>query len=415
MAATPSPELPATRGASPEASDYAPTFSVPGQEQRPRWRLSGAGGIWFGIGLIVGLVGWWKSFNAVLLLAYVMLGLLGGQLFTLWRRRQGWQVHISALPTVFAGERVRGQIVVTNRARVRADCLVEMQMGQHILRWYLEAVPPGQQQSISWTVIGQQRGRFPVQLNLYDSDRFGWFHRRTSIPGGEVIVLPAVGDIDIPELRRWLEHQVSGGMITRSAQRRMTLEPIEVRGIRPYRPGDSLRAIHWRSTARRRRLMVREYDTTCGLPVVLTLWPPASFQSPALTERWEAALSFAATLAYFWPQIGHAPLVLVLAGTSPHILYLPPSGQGLRQILRPLADPEAFTSDASPPTLLRRIGRGIHLLLTTETARPDPPPQGLPFVPPGQLLVPLTLEQLPCWYTPAGRLAPASRDLRTQT
>jgi len=398
------------KGPSAGSDDYTPSSPVRGQ--RPRWQLSVEGGVWIGVCLVVGLVGWWKSFNAVLLLAYIMAGLLGGQLYTLWRRRQGWQAHISALPTVFAGERVLGQIGVTNSARMRADCVVEMQIGQQTLRWYLEAAPPGQQQSISWTAILRQRGRFPIHLHLSESDGFGWFHRRTSIPVGEVIVLPAVGDIDEPKLRRWLERQVPGG-ITRTAPRRVTLEPIEVRGIRPYRPGDPLRAIHWRTTARRRRLMVREYDTACRLPVVLTLLPPAFPAPKEVTERWEATLSFAATLAYFWPQTGHAPFVLVIAGTSPHILYLPPSGPGLRHILRPLADPTGFTPDP-PPALLRRIGRCIHLVLTPDATLPDPPPVELPFVPPGQLLVPLTLEQLPSWYTPPGMLAPARGESQTQ-
>ncbi|MCX8138352.1 MAG: DUF58 domain-containing protein [Gemmataceae bacterium] len=399
-------ELPPNRDASPGSGDYTPSSPVRGQQ--PRWRLSAEGATWIGICLVVGLVGWWKSFNAVLLLAYVMTGLLGGQLYTLWRRRQGWQAHMSALPTLFAGERVLGQIVVTNSAHMRADCVAEIQIGPQTFRWYLEAAPPGQQQSISWTAILRQRGRFPIQLHLSESDGFGWFHRRTAIPGGEVIVLPAVGDIDIPKLRRWLDRQLPGAMITRPSQRRITLEPIEVRGIRPYRPGDSLRAIHWRTTARRRRLMVREYDTACGMPVVLTLLPPASPGPKEVTERWEATLSFAATMAYYWPQTAeHTPFVLVIAGASPHILYLPPSGQGIRHILRPLADPTAFTPDPPPPTLLRRIGRCVHLVLTPNTMLPDPSPEELPFVPPGQLLIPLTLEQLPSWYTPPGTLAPA--------
>jgi uncharacterized protein (DUF58 family) len=387
-----------------EAGIHPPPTPVPGQ--RPHWRLSTEGGVWLGISLLVGVVGWWKNFNAVLLLAYVMVGLLAVQLFTLWRRRHGWQAHASPLPTLFAGERVLGQITVTNADQMRADCVVALQIGRQTLRWYLEAVPPGQQQCISWAAILQQRGRFSIHMRLKDSDGFGWFYRQASISAGEVIVLPAVGDIDVSRLRRWLELQASAGMITQPAHRRITLEPVEVRGVRPYRPGDALRAIHWRTSARRRRLMVREYDTACGLPVVLTLLAPTSPLSEEVTERWEAALSFAVTLAYFWPQVGPAPLVLVITGDSPHILSIPPSGQGLRQILRPLADPAAFPSAPVSWTFLHRIGRCIHLLLTTERVQPDHSQEVLPFAPPEQTLVPLTLEQLPAWYTPAGMLAP---------
>jgi|GEM_PF-1129829 uncharacterized protein (DUF58 family) len=380
--------------------------SIPVSERRTHWRLSPEGGVWLGVTLLVGIVGWWKSFNAVLLLAYVMLGLLCMQIYTLWRRRCGWQAHLSPLPTVFAGERIQGQITVTNATQLRADCVVAMQIGGQTLRWYLEAVPPAQQQCISWTAILRQRGRFPIQVQVRDSDRFGWFRRETTISAGEMFVLPALGDIDVPQLRRWLELQASGGeMLTQTAPRRMTLEPNEVRGVRPYRPGDALRAIHWRTSARRRQLMVREYDdTTCGLPVLLTLLPPTSVGPENLAERWEAALSFATTVAYFWPQIGHAPLVLTIAGDSPHILDIPPSGQGLRQILQPLADPAAFPPTPGPWASIHRKVRYIHLLLRTEGTLAAYSPEALPIAPSAQILVPLTLEQLPPWYTPAGRL-----------
>jgi uncharacterized protein (DUF58 family) len=42
-------------------------------------------------------------------------------------------------------------------------------------------------------------------------------------------------------------------------------DPIRVAGVRDYRPGDPLRAIDWRATARRSSLLVREYEPTASL------------------------------------------------------------------------------------------------------------------------------------------------------
>lgn len=71
----------------------------------------------------------------------------------------------------------------------------------------------------------------------------------------------------------------------------------EFHRIREYRSGDNPRAIHWRTTARRNELMVREFHETRdeNLMVLLDLWQPARASLEQL-ETVEAAVSFAVTL-----------------------------------------------------------------------------------------------------------------------
>jgi uncharacterized protein (DUF58 family) len=68
----------------------------------------------------------------------------------------------------------------------------------------------------------------------------------------------------------------------------------EVRGVRPYVPGDAARLVHWRSTARRGELMVREMESAellRGASLVVRLSLPDD------SDRAEALASEAAGLA----------------------------------------------------------------------------------------------------------------------
>jgi uncharacterized protein (DUF58 family) len=51
-------------------------------------------------------------------------------------------------------------------------------------------------------------------------------------------------------------------------------------GVRDYQPGDPLRRIHWPSTARRERLLVKQFDLEvsgdlCGCCLTWEHWPDA--------------------------------------------------------------------------------------------------------------------------------------------
>jgi uncharacterized protein (DUF58 family) len=62
-------------------------------------------------------------------------------------------------------------------------------------------------------------------------------------------------------------------------------------GLRDYRPGDALRTVHWKATARRRSLVVRELEDESGPGIEIVL------DRRAAGERLERALSVAAMLA----------------------------------------------------------------------------------------------------------------------
>ena len=89
----------------------------------------------------------------------------------------------------------------------------------------------------------------------------------------------------------------------RKVLRRVTTDQADVRGVRPYRPGDPIRGIHWRSSARRGELMVREYDAAPSPELVLVVEPWLPDNPTAGTRaNLEAALSLAVTIARTWSR-----------------------------------------------------------------------------------------------------------------
>lgn len=87
---------------------------------------------------------------------------------------------------------------------------------------------------------------------LESSDLAGMFRSRRSSPDAEVaLVLPRFAALDRRPQTRELEASVAAPRAGSGT---------ELFGVREYRPGDSLRRIHWRSSARHGELVVREYE-----------------------------------------------------------------------------------------------------------------------------------------------------------
>jgi uncharacterized protein (DUF58 family) len=100
---------------------------------------------------------------------------------------------------------------------------------------------------------GLRRGPVGARaLVVESSDVAGLFRGRRSSPDAEVaLVLPRFVSFAGKMQARELEASVAAPRAGSGT---------ELFGVREYRPGDSLRRIHWRSTARHGELVVREYE-----------------------------------------------------------------------------------------------------------------------------------------------------------
>ena len=118
----------------------------------------------------------------------------------------------------------------------------------------------GRKQQQSWHVRTPcyQRGRFNLgPISLASGDPFGLFPLEKSLPAAftsHVVIYPMA--YDLPGFHPPIG-ELTGGEATR---RRTHYVTTNVSGIRDYAFGDSFNRIHWPSTARTGRLMVKEFE-----------------------------------------------------------------------------------------------------------------------------------------------------------
>jgi len=116
----------------------------------------------------------------------------------------------------------------------------------------------GSRATESWrvTTICRERGRYQLgPMTISSSDPFGLFPmQRDLAPTTNVVVYPMTVDIHQFALPVGI---LPGGDALR---RRTHYVTTNAAGVRDYAPGDSFGRIHWRSTARRNRLIVKEFE-----------------------------------------------------------------------------------------------------------------------------------------------------------
>jgi len=109
-----------------------------------------------------------------------------------------------------------------------------------------------------WTVrtLCQQRGRFTLgPVTLTSGDPFGLFKMQRELPQtSTIVVYPAI--VELPFFATPTGHLPGGDAL----RRRTHYVTTNVRGVRDYAPGDSFNRIHWPSTARKERLIVKEFE-----------------------------------------------------------------------------------------------------------------------------------------------------------
>ena len=223
----------------------------------------------------------------------------------------------------------------------------------------------GSHSSYVWRVntICTHRGRFQLgPLRLQTSDPFGLFPMEREFPATtNVVVYPQTYPIYNFPLPMGL---LPGGDALR---RRTHYVTTNAAGVREYAPGDSFSRIHWRSTARRGRLIVKEFELDpladiwivvdmaqfshiSGQNKAINATPQADipiwmrvdeeYQLPPLTEEYTVAV--AASLAQYFLQpsrnMRQNRAVGLLAYGQSHEIVQPDRGERqLNRILETLA------------------------------------------------------------------------------
>src|SRR5262249_51016686 len=142
-------------------------------------------------------------------------------------------------------------------------------------------------------------------------------------------------------------------------------------GIREYQPGDPLRRVHWRSSARWGRLAVVEFEDerSCDMLLALETVRGSSF-GPGLDTSFEYGVTLAASLASLAAREGHSVSLLAPGYSSPS-LAVQRGALSLSGILEVLAGVEADaerTVAAELPGLIGTIARGTTVFWITPLA-----------------------------------------------
>ena len=289
----------------------------------PIQRLTAEG--WYYVLVVAFIIGGavLREVNLLVLLAGLMLGpLLWNWLLVRWALR-----HIEAsevpLARVHAGEPLRASWLLHNGdAKLAAWSVVldegvrqEGQTAYRRARVVTPCLAPKRSVRVGYQLTFPRRGRYelgPVRvstsfpLGLVRSR--AWLRRRRC-----VIVWPALGKLR-PAWHALLRQSQLG---QRTAQPRKGRLEGDYYGLREWRPGDSRRWIHWRTTARLDELTVKQFEQRRdeALTLVVDLWAPedASEDRMAAVER---ALQFAATVIQDRRRRGDQEVHVVLHGES---------------------------------------------------------------------------------------------------
>ena len=224
----------------------------------------------------------------------------------------------AAADGIFEGDTVRVTLEVANPGRIPRyfftatdRCPLEAP-NRESKRALVGYVAPGS--SVTWSYAAEcyRRGehRFGA-LSLECSAPFGLFRARRRVEATlQVLVYPQIFNF----ARAMPQGELREGPSVPTAAQRVG----EFRGSREHQPGDSLRQVHWRSSARSGRLMVKEYDRGPEHQVALFFNARHNPSTSGRTDKettLEYGIKLAASIA--WECLG--------AGTS---LWMAPPGLG---------------------------------------------------------------------------------------
>ena len=300
-------------------------------------------GAWLALASVMVVVGIVAEARGVLLVAALTIGY--GALTTVWTRFGAQRIeYIRELGTqrAVAGDTVPLDITIWNRKPLPLPWVTaEDRLGVGLGVRERPEMHPDEEQPDSlhlrndWALRWYERvvRHFHLEDVRRGSHRFGpvTIYVRDIIgrlSGGEqieqpntLIVAPRMAEV------RHDEREMSP-LGDRRARRSLTVDPALVAGVRPFQPGDSLRHIHWRATARLGSTVSRRLEPARGREVVLVIdvqtveGPALSWDEDAFENLCVVAASLARRLLAEGASVGMA--AANYAGSPQKFAWLPP-------------------------------------------------------------------------------------------
>jgi uncharacterized protein (DUF58 family) len=234
------------------------------------------------------------------------------------------EVSVGDVPRVDAGGEATLEVAIRNVKKNAASLSLELEVETEdggkadVAPAWIGRIEAGETVRVRLPVRGLARGVERLK-HLHVATRYpcDLFRRTLKHPlDAEVLVRPRRVAIAVPER--------AGGERSPRVRAPSARGGEDFRGLRPYREGDSPRAIHWRSSARAGALVVREDESSRRPPWTVVLAPVADASpaaddsragdaSPAGDGALERDVALAAALCRAAVDAGR-PTVLLVAG-----------------------------------------------------------------------------------------------------
>lgn len=224
--------------------------------------------------IAVVLVAFLTGSDSLFYLAYVLGGL--GLLTIVWMRQalRNLVCDRQFPARAFHGEEVTAKLVVANRGRWPILWLKlheSVPLALHVPNFVQRVVSlaPGEHTNLEYHLTCHRRGYYQLgPLDLHTGDFFDLVsEQRAASPGHPFIVYPRV--VPLSRLAQNVPSQLPFGDLP--SQQRIFEDPSRFFGVRDYWPGDNLRQIHWKSSARAEQLQVKRFQPAIALNTLIIL------------------------------------------------------------------------------------------------------------------------------------------------
>ncbi|MHB8719416.1 MAG: DUF58 domain-containing protein [Candidatus Dormibacteria bacterium] len=302
--------------------------------------------------------------KALYLLAYAAAAVLGTAIVIARRRRPVVAVR-SKLPLRAREGQSIGVTLQLESPRRLGAFVIEEQIDADLgprMRLPVPSLSPTAPVVHEYAIRPRRRGVFSIgPLEAEWSDPFGVARSRQELaPPVEIIVHPSTEPvIDRPLARRFEDPPL------RPPHSRPWPSGFEFYGMRDYVPGDDLRRVVWRATARTGRVLVREFEQGVTDRIVIVLDTDRAWHRPGpVSDTFEQAVRTAASIGARHIKEGFTvslvangrDLATGLRGPSSRIPFLDELARVERE-KAPLGD--------AVQRLLRRRGSGSHFVVVT--------------------------------------------------
>lgn len=240
--------------------------------------------------VVTWLLGWRLGWEEMIVVAGTGVVLLAvSALFMIGRTNIEVQLDVEP-PRVTVGDAVAGSLDVRNKAKTPLlPFILELPVGEGGVAFSYPLMRPGGTHEELFVVPTERRGVIDVgPATSVRGDPVGLFRRNIGWSEvREIFVHPRV--VQLEPLGTGLLRDLEGTTSTN-----VSMSDLAFHALREYTPGDDLRHVHWRSSARHGKLLVRQFlDTRRSHLSVVVDCRPSSWRSE---EDYETAVSVAGSL-----------------------------------------------------------------------------------------------------------------------